>query len=176
MNTTKAKIRQDNYIGTLFKWTCLSLFFMLCAMLINTLHQDQLQKLTVNSDLFKQKSFLISEMYNEMLSISRMQLEILHSSSEQQIRENLWQLSELVSDHLVHYHQLKSITDESDTELLMSYQISFDKWHGFNNDLLDYANIVSDSGFINILNKVDLAFSQLDSDVDEKLLLVTQLK
>jgi hypothetical protein len=145
-------------------------------MLINTFHQDKLKELAINSALFKQKSFLVSQMHSEMLSISRTQLQVLHSSSEQQAKENLWQLSELVSDHLAHYHQLKNITDDSDAELLMRFRFGFEQWHDFNENLLGYANVISDSGFINTLNKVDLAFSQFDSNSDKKQLLITQLK
>ncbi len=169
-------INQDNYVRTIIKWTSLFIFLTLCVVAINTFHQDRLQKLTVDAELLGQKSFLVSKMYNEMLSISQTQLQILHASSEQQVIENLWYLSELVSEHLVHYHQLKEIADESDADLLMRFKIGFDQWYDFNKNLLAYANVVSDSGFINTLNKVDLAFSQFDNNSDEKQLLITQLK
>jgi hypothetical protein len=176
MNTMEITIKQDSYIRKIIKWTCLSVLLMLFAIAINTLHQDRLQKLATNAALLGQKSFLVSQMHKEMLSISRTQLQILHASNQQQIKENLWHLSELVSDHLVHYHQLKNIADESDADLLMQFKIGFEQWHYFNKDLLVYANVVSDSGFINTLNKVDLAFSQFDSNSDKKQLLITQLK
>lgn len=176
MNTMELTMNQDSYIGTTIKWTCLFILLTLCAIGINTLHQNQLQKLMTSSALLKQKSFLVSQMHNEMLSISHTQLQILHASNEQQVKENLRHLSELVTDHLFHYYQLKNIADESDAELLMRFRIGFDQWHNFNEDLLGYANVVADTGFINTLNMVDLAFSQLDSDADETLLLISQLR
>ncbi len=176
MNTMRLTINQDSYIETITKWTCLFIFLTLCAIGINTLHQDQLQKLMTSSTLLKQKSFLVSQMHDEMLSISRTQLQILHASNERQVKENLRHLSELVTDHLVHYYQLKNIADETDAELLMQFKIGFEQWHKFNENLLGYANVIADSDFINTLNMVDLAFSQLDIDADETLLLISQLR
>jgi hypothetical protein len=176
MNTMELTINQDNYVRAIIKWTSLFIFLTLCVVTINAFHQDRVQKLMADAELLGQKSFLVSQMHKEMLSISRTQLQILHASSEQQVRKNLWRLSELVSEHLVHYHQLKEIADESDADLLMRFRIGFDQWHDFNKNLLAYANVVSDSGFINTLNKVDLAFSQFDNDSAEKQLLITQLK
>ncbi|MBL1141246.1 MAG: hypothetical protein D8M62_04330 [Proteobacteria bacterium] len=152
------------------------IFLTLFTVGVNNLHQKQLRKLTVSSELLKQKSLLISKMHNEMLSISRTQFQLLQASNEQQVINELRQLSDLISDHLIHYYQLKAIADESDAELLMRYRIGFEKWHNFNEDLLGYANVVADSGFINTLKKVDLAFSQLDQDDNKKLLLVSQLR
>ncbi len=168
-------INQDSNIRKIIKWTFLFIFLTLCAMGINTFHQNQLEKLTANSTLINQKSSLIFQMYDEMLLISRMQLQILHASSEQEVKKNLWQLSELVSDHLLHYHQLKIMADESDVELLNQFRIGFGQWHDFNKNLLGYANVIADSGFINTLNKVDMAFSQLDRDASETMLLITSL-
>jgi hypothetical protein len=176
MNTMGLTINQDSYINTIIKWTCLTILLTLCAFAINTFHQNHIQKLTANADLFSQKTFLISQMHKEMLLISRKQLQILQASSEQEVRENLWDLSELVSDHLVHYYQLKNIADEPDVELLKQFEIGFNRWRAFNNNLLGYANVVSDGGFINTLNKVDMALSQFDKDANETLLLLTQLK
>jgi hypothetical protein len=176
MNTMELTINQDSYIKTIIKWTCLTILLSLCAFGTNTLHQNQLQKLMANADLFSQKTFLISQMHKEMLLISRKQLQILHASSEQEAREILWSLSELVSDHLIHYHQLKNLADEPDIELLNQFKKGFNRWRAFNKNLLDYANVVSDSGFINTLNKVDMAFSQFDSDATETLLLITKLE
>jgi hypothetical protein len=176
MNTMELTINQDSYTGATIKWACLFIFLTLCAIGINTLHQDQLQKLMASSELLKQKSFLLSQMHDEMLSISHTQLQILHATNEQQVKENLRHLSELVTDHLVHYYQLKNIVDESDAELLMQFRTGFEQWHDFNETLLGYANVIADSGFINTLNMVDLAFSQLDSDADETLLLISQLR
>ena len=176
MNTMEFTMKQDSYIATITKWTFLLIFLTFCITGINTLHQKQLQKLVINSELLKQKSFLVSQMHDEMLSISRTQLQILHASSEQQVKKDLRQLSELVMDHLVHYYQLKNIADESDADLLMQFRIGFDKWHNFNQDLLGYANVIADSGFINTLNMVDMAFSQLDQDSDKALLLISQLR
>lgn len=172
-------LNKDAHVRTIIKWTCVFIILTLCVMGINNLHQAYVQeikaKANANAILINQKTFLIIQMHKEMLTISRTQLQILHASSEQEVRDHLWRLSELVSDHLVHYHQLKNITDESDSDLLMQFRSGFDQWHGFNKSLLAYANVVADSGFINILNKVDLAFSQLDSDTDERQVLITQL-
>jgi hypothetical protein len=176
MNTMELTINRDSYIEKIIKWTCLFIFLTLCGIGIIKLHQEQLQKLAASSALLKQKSYLVSRMHDEMLSISRTQLLILHASHEDQVRTNLKHLAELVSDHLVHYYQLKKIADESDAELLMKFRMGFEKWHNFNEDLLGYANVIADSGFINTLNMVDMAFSQLDQDADEALLLVSQLR
>lgn len=176
MNTMRLTVNQDSNIGAIMKWACLSILLTLCLLGINSLHQQQLQKLIINSELLKQKSFLVSKMHGEMLSISRMQLQILQASNEQQVKKDLRQLSELLADHLLHYYQLKNIADDSDVELLEKYKVGFKQWHDFNEDLLAYAKVISDSGFINTLNMVDLAFSQLDQDTDKTLLLISQLK
>jgi hypothetical protein len=167
---------EDCTIGTTIKWAGLFILLTLCAINVNSLHQQQLLKLKHNSELLGQKSFLVSKMHDEMLSISRIQLQLLQASSEQQVRSNLLQLSELISGHLIHYYQLKNIADESDAEILAKFKIGFEKWHDFNESLLAYANIVADAGFINTLNKVDLAISQLDEDSDKALLLISQIQ
>ena len=177
MNAMELTIKQDNYyLGEIIKWACLLMFLVLCVIGINTFYQGHVQKSMADTVLLNQKSSLIIQMHKEMLSISRTQLQILHASSEQEVRENLWLLSELVSDHLVHFHQLKNIADEFDTELLMRFRIGFEQWYDFNEDLLVYANAVSDSGFLKTLNKIDMAFSQFDRDASKTLLLITQLK
>lgn len=175
MNTMEL-INQDSYVGTIIKWTSLFISLVLCATSMNTLRQQELQKLTADMDLLNQKSSLIFQMHQEMLSMSRMQLQILHASNEEEVRKNLKNLSQLISDHLIHYHQLQSITSESDAPILMRFRIAFEQWHGFNRNLLAYANVVSDTGFINTLNKVDLAFPQFDSSSDEKRLLNYPIK
>ncbi len=176
MNTIELTIRQDSYVGTVMKWTSMFIFLLICGIGINTLHQQQMQKLLTSSNQLKQKSFLVSQMHDEMLSMSRTQLQILHASSDQQVKTYLRHLSELVSDHLIHYYQLKKIADDSDANLLMQFKIGFEQWHDFNENLLSYANIVSDSDFINTLKMVDMAFSQLDQDPEKTLLLISQLK
>lgn len=158
---------------SIVKWTGLFIWWAFFVSAMLTFHQQQLQKLKVDSELLSQKSFLVSQMHDEMLLISRLQLQILHASNHQQVKEKLMRLSDLVSDHLFHYHQLKSIADDSDVDLLNKFKLGFEKWRDFNEDLLIYANSVSDSGFINILNKVDMAISQLDEG--ETLHLASQL-
>jgi hypothetical protein len=176
MNTMEIRLNQDSYTWITIKWISLFIFLTLCFSGLYKLHQQQLVKLSANSDALNQKSFLVSKMHDEMLSISRMQLQILHASNEQQVKKDLLLLSELVTDHLIHYYQLKNIADESDAELLMRFRLGFDKWQNFNEDLLGYANVIADSGFINTLNMVDLTISQLDQDADKALLLISQLK
>jgi hypothetical protein len=176
MHMMELTINQDSVIKTIIKWTFLFIVLTLCVFGLNTLHQTQLQKLTEKSTLLNQKSFLVSKLHDQMLLISRAQFQILHASSEEEAKQKLWHLSELISEHLVNFHQLKNISDDSDIELLNKYRVSFDQWHEFNKDLLGYANVISDSGFINTLNKVDLAISQFDSDSDDRRLLITQLK
>lgn len=176
MKTMEIENYRDSYNGALIKWTGLFIFMALFAVGINTMHQQQIQKLKTESEFIKHKSYLVSQMHDEMLLISRAQLQILHASNHQQVKENLLRLSELVSNHLVHYHQLKSMADETDVDLLEQYKFGLDKWYGFNKDLLAYANVVSDSSFINTLNKIDLAFSQFDNDNNEALLLIAQTK
>jgi len=166
---------QDSYVR-IIKWACLFIFLTLFMIGVNTLHQAQLQKLTASSALIKQKSLLISQMHDEMLLISRVQLQIFQASNDQEVRERLRHLSELVSDHLVHYHQLKNITDASDIKLLDQFRADFEQWLHFNKNLSAYANVITDPGFINTLNKVDMALSQLDSNSDERRLLITQIK
>jgi hypothetical protein len=176
MKAIDITIHKNPDAGIVIKLTFLFIFLTLSVMGMNTLYQEQREKLAAKSELLNQKSSLVVQMHKEMLSISSTQLQILHASSEQQVKENLWQLSQLVSDHLIHYHQLENIVDESDAHILMQFRIGFDQWNGFNKNLLSYANVVSDSGFINTLNKVNLAFSQFDSSSDERQLLITQLK
>jgi len=167
--------KKDSFFDVI-KWIGFFIFLFLCVMGINTLHQQQLQNLKTSSLLLKQKSFLVSQMHEEMLSMSRIQLQIFQASDYQQVKDNLQQLSKLVSNHLVHYHQLNNIADESDTDLLMQFRISFEKWHSFNENLLTYGNVVSDSGFIHILNKVDLAFSQIDLNPDDAIQIIAEFR
>lgn len=169
-------IKRGSGTGSIVKWTGLFILWAFFASAILSFHQQQLQKLKADSELLNQKSFLISQMHDEMLLISRLQLQILHASNYQQVKEKLMRLSDLVSDHLLHYHQLKSIADVTDVDLLEQYKLGLDRWYGFNKDLLAYANVVSDSSFINTLNKIDLAFSQFDDDNNEALLLIAQTK
>ena len=174
MNMMEITINRDSSINAIIKWTGLFVFLTFCASGLISLHQYQSEKLIFESELLKQKSLLVTQMHNEMLLISRTQLELLHASNEQQVKTKLVSLSALIADHLIHYHQLKKIADESDTVLLNKFKLGFEKWQGFNQDLLTYATIISDPGFIYTLNKVDLAISQLDEN--ETQLLITQLK
>ena len=82
----------------------------------------------------------------------------------------------MISDYLIHYHQLEGISDDSDTNLLVQFRTGFNQWYSLNKNLLNYANVVADSGFINTLSMIDLTFSQFDRDTDETLLLIAQLK
>ena len=123
-----------------------------------------------------QKASLISQMHNEMLLITRSHLQIMHASNEKQIKDHLWKLSGLVSDYLIHYHQLEKIVDNTDDGILEKFNTGFEQWHEFNQNLLSYANVVADSDFINTLNMIDLAFSQFDSNTDESLQTIAQLK
>jgi hypothetical protein len=175
MNVMELTIKQESFIRTLFKWTLMSVFLTVCAFSINSVHQNQLKKLVSTSDLLKQKSILVSQMHNDMLLISRIQLQILHASSESEVRDKLRRLSNIVTNHLVNYHELKTISSDKDAEILAQFKTSFQKWHEFNKSILGYANIVSDTNFINTLNMIDLAFNQLDSDASEKYVFLSQL-
>lgn len=167
---------QDSVIKKFAKWTALCIFITLSVIGLRTFHSYQLQIITSSNMVTIQKSSLITQMHKEMLSITRTQLQILHASNENEVRELLWKLSELVSDYLIHYHHLEGIADSSDTNLLAQFGTGFDRWHNFNKKLIGYANVVADSGFINTLNIVDLAFSQFNSNTDETLQLIAQLK
>jgi len=168
--------KQDGFIKTISKWTALAVCIYLCASSLNTFHNNQVQKITASNEVMMQKSFLITQMHNEMLSITRMQLQILHASNDKEAKKLLWDLSSLVSDYLIHFHQLEGIAESSDVLLLTEFRAGFDKWYRFNKDLLNYANVVADTGFINTLSMIDLAFSQFDSDTEESLQLIAQLK
>lgn len=176
MNTMRSTVNRDNYIGKIMKWTSLFILLTLSVLAINSFHQQQLKKLLVSSQLLEQKSILVYQMHNEMLLMSQTQLMILHASNQDEVRQSLWRLSEQVSDYLLHYHQLEAIADNTDFETLTKFRTGFEQWHSFNKDLLGYANIVSDTNFINTLNMVDLAFSQFESNSDEAALLIAQLK
>lgn len=123
-----------------------------------------------------QKASLITQMHNEMLLITRSHLQIMHANNEKQIKDQLWKLSGLVSDYLIHYHQLEQIVDDSDKKILEQFKTGFEQWHEFNQNLLSYANVVADSDFITTLNMIGLAFSQFESNSSESLQLVAQLK
>ncbi len=56
-------INQYSYARTIIKWTSLFIFLTLSAIVINTLHQERLQKLTADAELLAQKSFLVSQMH-----------------------------------------------------------------------------------------------------------------
>lgn len=168
--------KQDSPIKTISKWTALLICIYLCAISLKTFHSYQLQKIiTVNMESV-QKASLITQMHNEMLLITRSQLQILNATNEKQIRDQLWTLSGLVSDYLIHYHQLEQIVDSSDERVLEQFKTGFEQWREFNQNLLNYANLVADSGFINTLNMIDLAFSQFQSNTDESLQLIAQSK
>lgn len=123
-----------------------------------------------------QKASLITQMHNEMLLITRSQLQIMHASHEKQIKDQLWKLSGLVSGYLIHYHQLEKIADASDAQLLTEFRAGFNQWYKFNRDLLTYTSVISDSGFINTLNMIDLALTQFNSNTVETSQLISHIK
>jgi len=123
-----------------------------------------------------QKASLITQMHNEMLLITRSHLQLMHASNEKQIKDQLRKLSGLVSDYLVHYHQLEQIVDSSDGQILEQFNTGFEQWHEYNQNILSYANVVADSGFIKTLNRIDLAFSQFNSNTDESIQIIAQLR
>ena len=171
---TEIAINRGIYRTAVLKWTGLFIFLTLCLSSLHSFHQHHMQTLKIESERLNQKSYLVKQLHNEMLLITRAQLNLLHASNHTQVKHTLSELSTLISNHLVHYYELKNIADDSDTELLMKFKAGFEKWQLFNEDLLSYANRVSDSEFINTLNKVDMAISQLDEN--ETLLLISQLK
>ena len=173
---TELAINRDRNTQAMIKWTAMFMFLTLSTWAIFYLHQTHSQKLQAESQLLHQKSYLVSKMHNQMLNISRTQLELLHASNQHEVKTKLSVLTTLVSEHLVHYYQLRNIADENDADMLRKFKAGFDKWQGFNESLLTYANVISDSGFINTLNKVDLAISQLDEDSDKALLLISQIQ
>lgn len=168
--------KQDSYLKTISKWGALAICLYLCAIGIKTIHSYQLNKIITFNMASVQKASLITQMHNEMLLITRSHLQIMHASNEKQIKDHLWKLSGLVSDYLIHYHQLEKIIDNSDDGILEQFNTGFEQWHEFNQNLLRYANVVSDSDFINTLNRIDLAFSQFDSNTDESLQIIAQLR
>lgn len=168
--------KQDNLTGTLAKWFALGIFISLSIIVLSTFHSSQLHKLNLSNQLSMQKSSLITQLHSEMLLITRTQLQILHASSEQEARAQLWKLSELVSEYLIHYHQLEGLSDSSDAVLLTQFRRGFEQWHSLNKSLLNYANVVADTGFINTLNRIDLAFSQFDNTTGKTLQLIAQLR
>ena len=175
MNTMELDSNQDSYIK-IIKWISVLLLLSCSVFAVKSLYQHQKQTLIAHSALMQQKSSLITQMHKEMLSITRTQYQILHASSQEEVRQLLWSLSEQVSDYLIYYHRFEGIANHADAEILVQLRNGFDQWHGFNKELLAYANVISDSGFINTLNMIDLAFSQFDSDTDEAVLLIAQLK
>ena len=168
--------KQDGYLIQIGKWTALAICLYLCAIGLKTFHSYQLHKIISVNMASVQKASLITQMHNEMLLITRSHLQIMHASNEKQIKEHLWKLSGLVSDYLIHYHQLEQIVDSSDGRILEQFKTGFEQWHEYNINLLRYANVVADSGFMNTLNRIDLAFSQFDSNPDESIQLVAQLR
>ena len=167
---------RSNFIRAVLKWTTLFIFLVFCVSAISSFHQQQLQTLKADSDLINQKSFLVRQMHNEMLLITRTQLGLLHATNETQVKTELSYLTTLISNHLLNYYQFKSITDESDIELLNKFKFNFEKWRNFNEDILGYANAVSDAGFLKTLGMIDLAFSQIDSSPNEAGQIIAQLK
>ena len=176
MNGKALTIKQESNFRITIRWISILIFIFVCALALKNLHEQQLQKLTTDSNLLKQKSMLISKMHNQMLSITQTQLQIFHSSSQKQVNDNLRQLSELVTEHLVNYHQLKNIADESDEGLLNHFRSGFEKWHNYNENLLNYANVVSDTGFLNTLSMIRVAFNHIDNDTDDAIQIIAQLK
>ncbi|GJM05668.1 MAG: hypothetical protein DHS20C09_16640 [marine bacterium B5-7] len=168
--------KQGGFLTTFSKWTALIICLYFCAIGLKTFHHNQMHKITTTNTVSLQKASLITQMHNEMLLITRSHLQIMQASNEQQIREQLWRLSGLVSDYLIHYHELEQIIDNSDERVLRQFKTGFTQWYEFNKDLLSYANVVADSGFINTLNMIDLAFSKFDSNSEETLHLIAQLK
>lgn len=176
MDTMELRNRQESYGKLLIKGMTLIVVLAVLMPGIKSVHEDYLNSLTINSDFLNKKSFLITQMHQEMLSITRTQYEILHASNHGQVRQLLLSLSNGVSDYLGHYHQFEEIYGSTDTEILNQFNTSFRRWYSFNKDLLYYANVVSDADFINTLNKIDLAFGQFDTDPNEALLLIAGLR
>lgn len=167
--------RQDNFLNVL-KWITLVVCLYLSVMGLKSFHSYQLQKIISVNMVSVQKSSLITQMHNEMLLITRSQLQILHASNEKQIRDQLLKLSSLVSDYLTHYYQLEQLVDSSDKILLEQFKTGFEQWHEFNQNILSYANIVADTGFINTLKMIDLAFSQFEHNPEDSIQLIAKIK
>ena len=176
MEMMKMTTNWDDFIGAMLKWTTSFIFLIFFVSTISSFHQQHLQKLKSDSDLINEKSFLVRQLHNEMLLITRTQLGLLHATNETQVKTELSYLTTLISNHLVNYYQFKSITDESDIELLNKFKFNFEKWRNFNEDILGYANAVSDAGFLKTLGMIDLAFSQIDSSPNEAGQIIAQLK
>ncbi len=172
----KLAYKQDSFFKTITKWTAFAICLHLCAIGLKTFHSYQLQKIITINMVSVQKASLITQMHNEMLLITRSHLQIMHANNEKKIKDQLWKLSGLVSDYLIHYRQLERIVDDNDKKVLEQFKTGFEQWHEFNQNLLSYANVVADSGFINTLNMIDLAFSQFESSTNESQQLVAQLK
>lgn len=176
MNTMKLAIEQDSYLGPAIKWAGFFIILVAIVFSIKPIHDQHIQEAIVDSAILNQKALYVSQMHQEMLLITSIQYEILHASNQQQISQLLKRLSERVSAYLLHYHQFEGIANNSDADMLKQLNANFEQWYQFNKNLLSYANVVSDSGLINTLNRVELAFSQLDSDFEQSQLLIAQLK
>jgi hypothetical protein len=174
MDKRESGFNQNNVRNVIIRWTAMFMLFSLCVFSALSIHQEQLKKLAVNSELLTQKSSLITQLHKDMLSVTKTQYQILHASNQQEVKQRLVTLSGQVSDYLTHYYQFEQISDSSDTLLLIQFKAGFSKWYQYNKELLSYANSVSDSGFINTLNMVDFAFSRLDTD--EAFLIIAQQK
>ena len=176
MNTMESILKQDSNVGLLLKWSSLFIFALLCLTVVKSFHDKYINELNAESSVLLEKSSLVMEMHNEMLSITRTQYQILHASSQQEVRTLLLSLSEQVSSYLLNFHKLEQVTDETDENLLFQFRNGFTQWHQFNQDLVGYANVVADSGFINTLNMIDVALSQFEVNSEEALLLIAELE
>ena len=166
--------KQGGFLTAFSKWTAFIICLYFCVIGLKIFHHDQMHKITTTNTASLQKAS--TQMHNEMLFITRSQLQIMQASDEKQVRSQLWKLSGLVSDYLIHYHQLEQIIDDRDEKVLEQFKTGFSRWYEFNKDLLNYANVVADSGFINTLNMIDLSFRKLKKEPEESWVFISQLR
>ena len=79
--------KQGRFIKMFAKWIAFGVCITLIVFGLKSYHSYQIQIISSSNVAAIQKSSLIAQMHNEMLSITRTQLQILHASNEDEVRK-----------------------------------------------------------------------------------------
>ena len=127
-------------------------------------YQDQVTEINKEFLVVENKSRLIKQLHQQMLTVSGEQFRLLHASDYKEAHELLLSMSEHVSSYVTDLHQFEQIASAEDIELVNKFRANFKKWRDTTDELSSYAHLVSNIDLINVLGAMELNLHRLDED------------
>ncbi len=110
------------------------------------------------------KATLMANMHRQMLKISGLQFQLLHSKDRQQAKDFLQSIAQEIIAFNNDYSQFEQLADEQDDMILQRMKLNFQSWRDWTKTISNFAFLVSDQDMVNFLSMTSLSMAQLDNE------------